>query len=417
MQGAAGSLLILADDLSGAADCAVGAARRGLESVVLWGANTLGHQEQVIAIDTDTRYQPAAQAAQTQAALWQHYGDAAGKQPRRLLYKKIDSTLRGNYATEMAALKSAGVAIVAPAFIQAGRTTLQGRVHVHGAPLEQTEVWAHEGIQGVADLPQLLQQQGLRTALLPLADLRTKAASELRRLVQSGEVDAIVCDAQEESDLATIAQASLGLPVYWVGSAGLITHLTEAAGLGGGFEAPRLSVQGSILTVVGSLSSVSRQQAVRLAEQAPVEVFAIATELLQRGEAHIGWPALAQRIGQALSQGRDVMIRTEAEIHEGLINGSVLTQAVGRLLQPWAAQIGALVATGGETARGLLPFLGASGLHIVREIETGAPLSVSVGERRFPVVTKAGAFGQPDTLLNCYTELVALRLDTHPHLA
>jgi uncharacterized protein YgbK (DUF1537 family) len=142
-------------------------------------------------------------------------------------------------------------------------------VYVHGVPLEQTEVWVHESIQGVADLPQLLQQQGLRTALLPLADLRTKAASELRRLVQSGEVDAIVCDAEQESDLALIAQASRNLPVYWVGSAGLISHLTQAAGLAGGYEAPRLSVKGSILTVVGSLSTVSRQQGRALGRAGP----------------------------------------------------------------------------------------------------------------------------------------------------
>jgi uncharacterized protein YgbK (DUF1537 family) len=413
----ADSLLILADDLSGAADCAVGAARSGLESVVRWGEQPHAPVEQVIAIDTATRYRPASQAAEIQASLWHHYCPAHKGPGSRLLYKKIDSTLRGNYASEMVALKAAGIAIVAPAFIQAGRTTVDGRVYVHGQALEQTEIWATEGLQGEASIPQMLEAQGLRSASLSITAIRADLKSELSKLVLSGKVDAIVCDAREDADLARIAVASVGLPVYWVGSAGLIAHLPRALGLRGGYAAPSLSIQGSILTVVGSLSSISHQQAAQLAAHATVKVFAIATEVLCAGEAHALWPQLELDIGRALSLGHDVMIRTDAELHPEMLNGSVLTQALGRLLQPWAQTIGALIATGGETAHGMLSLLGVSGLQIVREIETGAPLSVSLGTHRFPVITKAGAFGTPDTLLNCYTELLAIRQNSHTQLS
>ncbi|MBV8619481.1 MAG: four-carbon acid sugar kinase family protein [Curvibacter sp.] len=412
-----GGWLILADDLSGAADCAVGAARSGLESVVLWGLQTQARPEQVVAIDADTRYAPAARAAERQAGLWQLY-TGAGAPPRRL-YKKIDSTLRGNFAAEMAALRAAGVAIVASAYVAAGRTVVDGRVLVQGRPLEASEVWAHEGLRGEAHLPTLLEAQGLRCAHLPLSLIRSALAQRLDDLLRSGQVDAIVCDSETEADLQAIAQATVGLPVYWVGSAGLIAHLPVAAdGAGQGRLFPaRVTVQGAVLTVVGSLSSVSRTQAARLAAQAPVRVVSVAAELLRVGETHALWPAVAAQVADALGQGHDLLIQTESEAHTGLLHGPALTQALGRLIGPWADAVGALIATGGETAHGLLPFLGATGLRIVREIEAGAPLSLALGPRAFPVVTKAGAFGHPDTLLHCHTELAALRPAATPSLS
>jgi uncharacterized protein YgbK (DUF1537 family) len=40
-------------------------------------------------------------------------------------------------------------------------------------------------------------------------------------------------------------------------------------------------------------------------------------------------------------------------------------------------------------------------LRPVAEIERGVPLSVAGGPHPFPVITKAGAFGDISTMLNC----------------
>ena len=56
--------------------------------------------------------------------------------------------------------------------------------------------------------------------------------------------------------------------------------------------------------------------------------------------------------------------------------------------------------TGGDTAIGLLPRLGADGSEIISEIAVGIPLVRLVGGRfdGMRAVTKAGAFGSPDSL-------------------
>jgi uncharacterized protein YgbK (DUF1537 family) len=59
------------------------------------------------------------------------------------------------------------------------------------------------------------------------------------------------------------------------------------------------------------------------------------------------------------------------------------------------------VCTGGETARAVLQAFGTGGLRLVGEIEPGVPLSLTDGARPLPVITKAGAFGRPDTLIHC----------------
>jgi 4-hydroxythreonine-4-phosphate dehydrogenase len=61
--------------------------------------------------------------------------------------------------------------------------------------------------------------------------------------------------------------------------------------------------------------------------------------------------------------------------------------------------------TGGETATRVLRAWHTTALELVEEIEPGVPLSVSVGARPIAVVTKAGSFGQPQTLTRSLTKL------------
>ena len=407
MPALADSMFILADDLSGAADCAIGAARAGLASIVVFdGASH--PRAQVLAIDSDSRCRTEADARAINAALWR-----SESAPRRLFYKKIDSTLRGHFAAEMAALSGAGagVAIVAPAFPAAGRTTRDGRVLVGGVPLERTETWINERMTGDADVAAILRRAGLRACSVALAVVRAGLRAELSRAMSEGWVQAIVCDAQTDADLARIAAASVGLPVYWVGSAGLAAHLPGAAGIEGRALLPDAGVAGPILIVVGSLSAVSRQQARSVEAGTDLASFVAAPRVLRAGATDARWQALRDTVGQALLAGRDVMIRIEEGGEDGgdLAQGHVLCDALARLLAPLAGGVGALIATGGETARAVLSALGVTGLRMLREIEPGVPLSLALGPRPMSVVTKAGAFGSPAALLAAYTELSGIR--------
>ncbi len=136
-------LAVNAADLSGAGDSALQIAKRGLRTVVLLepsaAADLAGVGEpEVVVFDTDSRQVPSAEAGRrVREAAW-----AVRRLGVPIVYKKIDSTLRGNLGAELATLldvfPGAG-AIVAPSFPAAGRTLVGGRLYVRGVELSASE--------------------------------------------------------------------------------------------------------------------------------------------------------------------------------------------------------------------------------------------------------------------------------------
>jgi uncharacterized protein YgbK (DUF1537 family) len=79
--------------------------------------------------------------------------------------------------------------------------------------------------------------------------------------------------------------------------------------------------------------------------------------------------------------------------------------AVAREIAARREPIGGLVLTGGDTARAVLRAMGIAALRVVGEVETGVPILVTEGAIALPVVTKAGDFGDRETLVRCRATL------------
>lgn len=397
-------LLIVADDLSGAADCAAGFARH-VTTTVAMGMPPALHAAQVLAVDLDSRRLPAAQAAERHSTLLSHPALAA-----LALYKKIDSTLRGNVAAEVRALQAVrGLALIAPALPAMGRSTLGGIQHLHGTPVDQTDVWHNEGLQGSADLVASMRGVQLRCEALDLATVRDPAALSARlQAALTDGTQALVCDAQTEADLHQLALCSAPLRhrLFWVGSAGLAAHLPQALTLAPA-QPPRVAGSGPVLCVVGSMSRHSREQAQQLADIGGLYHLEVSAATLlepeQQGRRH----GLILTLLATLGEGRDIVL-TLAQTARDPGQAVALSQALAAWLQPTLSIAGSVIATGGETARALLGSAGINCLDVVGELAPGVVLSrASYRHRPLNIVTKAGAFGQPDTLLKAWQQLRA----------
>src|SRR5262245_2768389 len=157
--------LIIADDLTGAADAAIAFAKRRLPARVSWGEPRADARADALALafDADTRQLSAPAAARRhQDVLWRLHD------PRMHVFKKIDSTLRGHPAEEIGALLdllAAGSprlrAVFTPAFPAGGRITRDSRIFVHGTPLEHTEFWDDARPRERADLCALFEDAGI----------------------------------------------------------------------------------------------------------------------------------------------------------------------------------------------------------------------------------------------------------------
>jgi uncharacterized protein YgbK (DUF1537 family) len=247
------SVLIVADDLSGAADSGVAFAVHGMATAVVWDGAPAGAGD-VLVVDTDSRHCPADRAAELAAAALHDHGY------ERLVFKKIDSTLRGNLAAEIGALAAGGRPIVVcPASPATGRIVLDGVLHVDGIPLHHTESWAVEGSSppcGVADA-----LRPLAAATVPLGVVRGPgAAASLAKALTTADV--AVCDAVTTADLRAVVAAGFELsrPPHWVGSAGLADALASAL-RPSSHRRRKPVVAGPALAVVGSAHAASRAQA------------------------------------------------------------------------------------------------------------------------------------------------------------
>jgi len=393
---------VLADDLTGAADCGIAFALAGLPTFVSLGNAPAPDSAQIVSVDTDSRRLAEKEAVQRA----DEAARDALRRGSRALYKKIDSTLRGHVAAELAATVRAAagkpLVLFAPAFPGTARIMRGGQVMVGGVPLEATEVWRKSGMAGPAAPVAMLQGTGLSAEAVPLQAIRSGLAAKLLEVADRG-VQVAVCDAEEERDLRRIAEAGAAFPrpVIWVGSGGLARHLPPALGLrarAGSAASPRL-LPGPVLALVGSRSTVAREQARVLGAEEGIATLELEPEALLAGPGNDAWARAAAGLSRVLDSGRDALLITPLGPKVDLEIGPALAAALARFALEPSRRVGGLLATGGDIARAVLGALGASGLHLVGEVETGVPIGIADRQPPLPVVTKAGAFGSAQTLL------------------
>jgi 4-hydroxythreonine-4-phosphate dehydrogenase len=162
------------------------------------------------------------------------------------------------------------------------------------------------------------------------------------------------------------------------------------------------------------MSTVAHRQAVRLERGAPVTVIRIPSRILLSRPSAQARAAVAAGIDDSLKSGQDTLLVLDASECVDMSERRSVANALGLMLVPYAKIVGALVVTGGETARAILNGWGVTTLVMLGELEHGLPYSFArLNGRPLPVLTKAGAFGSDETLISCRDFLVGLRERDH----
>lgn len=388
---------VIADDLTGAADSGVQLVRSGYRAAVFFqGEMVDGAGLDAVVVDTDSRSLPSAVARERVFEAVSAIGTA------ELVYKKVDSTLRGNLCEEIeAAMRATGRerAVIAPAFPGGGRTTVEGTQLVHGEPVHHT---------GLSADPRTPVKDGhIPTLLSGLGALEQLSADELRDTIRVSEaIDncrCLISDATEDAHLRALVEA---VPepseVLWVGSAGLALALGRAYP-GDRSPLPRPETAHNALVVVGSLDQASREQLRVLVDEGGIPKVEPHSPAGSAGALDVR--AAISGAGMVLERGESLALCSPADLGrirpEGVVE--VLAEVVAGL-EPGAFE--ALVLTGGDTAVAVARKLGATGIELLGEVEAGVPVGTLVGPRPYPVVTKAGGFGSRDTLRKAVKTLV-----------
>ena len=422
-------IAVIADDLTGANDAGVQFAKHGLDTIVLMGEHFPSEviEEDVVVADTRSRSLAPDEAYRKVAGTANLIRDGRF----HTVFKKIDSTLRGNIGREIDAIMDAcgkELAVVAPAFPKNGRTTVGGYLLLRGAPLEATEI-ARDLLCPITEshIPTLLSGQTVRkvghVGIKSIVAGPEGIADAMGRMFLAGG-RVIVCDAWEDEHLEMVVSAALrlGRSVLWVGSAGLAEYLPsvlgQAAAPPGKKPAERNPAAGKpVVVLAGSVSHVTQRQVWMLKQRAAMGyIEADPCALLKPGTANREISRCLNVALGAVKSGRDVVITTgfngdavdKVRTEALSLNLSVrqaaggIAAALGDLCRRIAtgAALGGLVLTGGDIARSCCDLLSATGFKVVEEVAPGIPLGVLKGGPcdGLRVVTKAGAFGAEDAL-------------------
>lgn len=413
---------IIADDLTGAADTGVQLTGKGLEVSVLFQLDQKEPHSDGIVIDTDSR-------TQSPAAAYQKVSDAVRwlqEQGVQRIYKKIDSTLRGNVGVEIQAAMAGldfDFAVIAPAYPKMGRTTVDGIHYIHGVPLHETEISRDPKTPVTeSNLCRLLEEQiGESTALLHPRRLGENWDAALMEYKKKG-IQWLVFDAETDEDLAQIVRHMKAYPVLWVGSAGLAEHLLETLPERKGGELPR--TKGPVLTVSGSMSAVTRKQVQRLLLEPGTTGVELDPSLLLEPDSEVREQWI-HRMNLALERGQDLVIflSTSNDAMQQVLQkaemarwsraeaGDRIAWSLGRLSGEIIQRnhVERLVLTGGDTAKSVCNQLGVHGLTLRGEVEPGLPIGTLPGEPVRMVITKAGAFGSEESLVYATQRLKGMK--------
>ncbi len=367
---------VIADDLTGCGDVGVLLVKYGLNIVttvsdVLPSIEAV-HQYDVIMINTDTRHESPDTAYSRVAKAAEYFRKLNIKK----IYKKIDSTLRGNIGSEIDALFDVfklQYLDMCAAFPKAGRTTNRGYHYVNKKLITDTEF---------ASDPQCPVREAYIPALLKN---QTSHNEQIR-----------VYDCVDQRDLKQTAKKITDLlknSTYQVicGASGLIEELTDywykphkLRKSSHVVKAKNVENELPVLIVSGSAQEISHEQIENTCKSRDVICVKINFEMIEYND-------IINKCVKALNSGYSVIIypeRRRINSPENVIN--ILRKITKIILEH--INIQRFILIGGETANAVCRALGIKFLEIAGSVCIGIPFCRTPDDK-YRIILKPGGFG------------------------
>ena len=409
-------LLIVADDFTGANDTGVQFSKQNLRTIVITDNDFINkslNDCDVLVVDTESRFDNKDVAYKKAFEI----GKIVKTKNIKYIYKKLDSTFRGNIGAEISGLMDSldiRHAILVPALPSNERTTINGNVYVKGVLLAETEI-ADDPKTPVREsyIPKIISYQtDKKIALINYKEILSGKQNLIQKVEQhmKNGIHMIVIDAQEKGDIDLIASAitTIKEKVLFAGSSGLAEFLPKY------FDIKR--EKKSNIIIAGSVSEVTRKQIDYAKEKLAITLIEVGIGELFTKNKKKEKNRIIDIIKESSLKGEDIIIRsasTKAIVTKSFETGQKygltrfeVSETIAIFLGEIARyifqeiKINGVFFTGGDTLIKAAKCLNISGTIIKDEIVPGIPYGYFVDERykEIIIVSKAGGFGNEDAI-------------------
>lgn len=423
--------LIIADDLTGGADAGAQFAKMGFNTILISYkdkkllSNLKDLQNDVIVINTNSREISSIRASNIISRIFSYLEDTYCP----VVYKKIDSTLRGNIGFEIDAILNAtnlNIGFLAPSFPEQERIIAGGLLLVRGTPLSLTEVFSDKSPVKESYVHKIIRNQSSRKIgridLVAVAAGANEIAKTIK-LKRKSNSEIIIFDAVSRKDLRNIAEAGYlmnKLPLF-IGSAGLAQEIAKRI-----LKTPKKNKTSSsklseeykhMFLICGSLSHIAHKQIEYIKKNQKVKVYELTTSLLEKNGEDLQEELrkISLNIADSLKRGHVVLKTTKNRILEkGTINrispllGKICYSSLKSIQAEWKNT--AVAITGGATVNSVFNFLRVESFEIQGELYEGIVFGKMVRGYAddLTVITKAGSFGEVDIWEKVFYSLLNL---------
>ncbi|MEI6196059.1 MAG: four-carbon acid sugar kinase family protein [Verrucomicrobiota bacterium] len=383
---------IIADDLTGAAEVAGVAWHCNLSAEVHTGIEA-AFSADVVSLDTDSRELSVTEAVRrvTKASrrLRGHQAD--------LIYKKVDSVLRGSVLQELKAVQAVFKferVLLVPSNPGMGRVIKRGCYYIGGKLIHKSDF--HHDPNHPCHFSRVIELLGANG---------TQTLS-LRRPNQSLPARGIIIgQAASKEDLQTWA-ARLDKTILPAGAAEFFAAILEAKGYARNTHpflcAPKQSDEDITLFVCGSASESARKFLTNCRRRG-LPVMAIPNQLMAPESATDAYRhKWAKATVRAFRHNRCVIVSINKPVMDGALMSKWLRdQLVAAVISVMKkVQVNRLCIEGGSTAAALLHSLGWQKMTAVHEFSPGIVAMRSPKGASITAIIKPGSYAWPDELTN-----------------
>jgi len=422
---------ILADDLTGANDTGVQFTKKGYNTKVsIFNKQStiiIPDNLDVFVVDTETRELKSKIAREKLRNILKKLNINKND----MIYKKVDSTLRGNVGNEIEEIMNIlkkDICVFSPSFPSYQRITVGGYLIVDQKHLGVSEYCCYNSTQVENSfIPFLLKTQtNFPIGQIDLKDVvkgQKTILSKINKLYQKGN-KIIVIDSTSEQHLADTFSSGLKFDgsVLFSGSAGLANNFPNTYNKN---EDLKINIENSkspVIVVAGSRNSIMEDQINYLRDRVNFAELKIDLEQIFSNKDGI-LDNYSTKCIEAVKANRDLVIHTNAIYNkEKLINKKLMLEYklsfreleihiktfLGELISKILKNncVRNLFLTGGDIALGVCEELGIYDMDILDELLPGIPLAIANYKNyKLNIITKAGGFGKKDTLYNLINKL------------